>query len=228
MSVPDLVLIIAVVTYWGFTFVPIKIALIEVPPLALATLRFLVAAVPAMFFVKRPTMPWRDIIAYGVAIGGFQFGLLFLGIHMGMPAGLSSLVLQIQVFFTIGLAVVLSGDRLTRANIAGGAIAVLGIVELAVYKLASGMTASLFGFLLVIAAGFAWAVGNIIGKKAGTRYHADMFSLVVWSSIMPTLPLALASYALEGGPAVVASVLHASWTTWGCVLLLSWGATLFG
>jgi O-acetylserine/cysteine efflux transporter len=228
ISTRDLALILAVVTYWGFAFVPIKLALAEVPPFALATLRFFFAALPAMFFVKRPTMPWRDIVAYGIAIGGFQFGLLFLGIGMGMPAGLSSLVIQVQVFFTIGLAVLLSGDRVTRANIVGGAIAVLGIVELALYKLAGGMTGTLFGFLLVIASGFAWAVGNIIGKRAGTDHDADMFALVVWSSIMPALPLALVSYAFEGGPAVVASVLHASWKMWGCVFLLSWGATLFG
>lgn len=228
IAASDLALIIAVVAYFGFTFVPIKLALVEIPPFALATLRFFFAAIPAMFFVKRPTMPWRDIIAYGLAIGGFQFGLLFLGIELGMPAGLSSLVLQVQVFFTIGLAVLVSGDRLTRANIVGGAIAALGIVELALYKLASGMTGTLIGFLLVVAAGFAWAVGNIIGKRAGAHHGADMFSLIVWSSIMPVLPLAVLSYVLEGGPAVVASVLFASWKTWGFVFLLSWGATLFG
>ncbi|MEP7061026.1 MAG: EamA family transporter [Betaproteobacteria bacterium] len=228
ITTPDLVLIVAVVAFWGFAFVPIKIALVEVPPFALAALRFFFAAVPAMFFVRRPTMPWRDIIGYGVAIGVFQFGLLFLGIKLGMPAGLSSLVIQVQVFFTIGLAVLLTGDRLSRANIVGGAIAGLGIAELAIYKLVGGMTGTLVGFILVLIAGFAWGVGNIIAKKAASTYGADMFGLVVWSSITPALPLALLSFAFEGGPAVVASVMHASWKIWGCVFLLSWGATLFG
>jgi O-acetylserine/cysteine efflux transporter len=225
---PDLALIIAVVAFWGFAFVPIKVALVEIPPFALAALRFFFAAVPAMFFVKRPGMPWRDIIGYGVAIGVFQFGLLFLGIKLGMPAGLSSLVIQVQVFFTIGLAVMLTGDRLSRANIVGGAIAGLGIAELAIYKFVGGMTGTLIGFILILFAGFAWGVGNIIAKKAAATYDADMFGLVVWSSIMPALPLALLSFAFEGGPAVMTSVMHASWKSWGCVFLLSWGATLFG
>ena len=66
---------------------PIKVALGEVPPFALAALRFLLAAVPVVFFVRRPAMPWRNVVAYGFAIGVFQFGLLFLGMKLGMPAG---------------------------------------------------------------------------------------------------------------------------------------------
>ena len=227
LTTPDLALIIAVVALFGFAFVPIKIALKEIPPFALASVRFFLAAVPAMFFVKRPTMPWRNIIAYGLAIGVFQYGLLFLGINLGMPVGLTSLVIQVQVFFTMGLAVMLGSDRLTRVNVAGGAIAAAGIVILALYKIVNGMTGTLLGFVLILIAGFSWAVGNMIGKKAAGRDHADMFSLVVWSSIVPALPLALLSYLFEGGPAVVSSVIHASWLTWGCVLMLSWGATLF-
>ncbi|MEO8848850.1 MAG: EamA family transporter [Casimicrobiaceae bacterium] len=228
ITVPDLVLILAVVAFWGFAFVPIKIALGEIPPFALAALRFFFAAVPAMLFIRRPSMPWRDIAAYGVAIGVFQYGLLFLGIKLGMPVGLSSLVIQVQVFFTIGLAVMFGSDRLSRANLVGGAIAAIGIGELAVYKLAAGMTGTLAGFVLILIAGFAWAVGNIIGKRAAVNHRADMFGLVVWSSIIPALPLALLSFAFEGGSAVATSVAHASWQAWVCVFLLSWGATLFG
>ena len=216
------------VAFWGFSFVPIRIALDELPPFALAALRFCFAAVPALLFVRPPAMPWRDVTAYGLAIGLFQFGLLFLGIKLGMPAGLSSLVIQVQVFFTIGLAVLFTGDRVTRANIAGGAIAAIGIVELALYKLAGGMTGTLAGFVLVIVAGFAWGCGNIVARNAAAQYRADMLSLVVWSSIVPVLPLALLSYALEGGNAVFASVAGATWKMWACVLVMAWGATLFG
>jgi drug/metabolite transporter (DMT)-like permease len=93
-----------------------------------------------VFFVRPPAMPWRGVFAYGFAIGVCQFGLLFLGIKLGMPAGLSSLVIQMQVFFTIGLAVAFAGDHVRRHNLVGAAIATVGIVVLAGYKLASGMT----------------------------------------------------------------------------------------
>jgi O-acetylserine/cysteine efflux transporter len=228
LSPRDLLLTLAVVAVWGYTFVPIKVALVEVPPFALAALRFLLAAIPLVFFIQRPAMPWRYVIGYGFAIGVFQFGLLFLGIKLGMPAGLSSLVIQLQVFFTIGLAVALEGDRLQRHNLIGAAVALAGVALLAVHKLAAGLTGTFAGFLLVIVAGFAWAVGNIIAKRGAGTHAPDMFALVVWSSLVPPLPLAALSFFFEGGAGVVDSVATMSATAWACVLILSYGATLFG
>ena len=132
-SPAHLVLTLAVVAVWGFAFVPIRIALDEIPPFALAALRFLFAAIPAFLFVRRPDMPWRGVVAYGLAIGVFQFGLLFLGMKLGMAAGLSSLVIQTQVFFTLGLAVAVAGDRLHRWNALGAVVAAGGIVVLGAY-----------------------------------------------------------------------------------------------
>ncbi|MEO6565937.1 MAG: EamA family transporter, partial [Casimicrobiaceae bacterium] len=94
LSPRDLLLVLAVVIIWGFVFVPMRWALDDIPPFALAALRFLFAAVPAILFIKRPQVNATALIAYGFAIGVFQFGLLFLGMQLGMPAGLSSLVIQ--------------------------------------------------------------------------------------------------------------------------------------
>lgn len=215
-------------TLWGFSFVPIKVGLREIPPFALAALRFFFAAVPLVFFIRRPRMPWRDIVGYGVAIGVVQFGLLFLAIKLGMPAGLSSLVIQLQVFFTIGLAIAFLGDRLQRHNAIGAAIAASGIVLLAAFKLASGMESTFIGFVLVIVSAFAWAAGNVIAKHAAGAHEPDMFALIVWSSLIPPLPLGLLSYAFEGGSGVWDAVASAGALTWGCVFVLAWGATLFG
>jgi len=224
----DLALTFAVVAVWGFTFVPIKVALTEVPPFALAAVRFFLAAIPVVFFIRPPAMPWRHVVAYGVAIGVFQFGLLFVGMKLGMPAGLSSLVIQLQVFFTIGLAMLTEGDRLRRHNVIGAIIAVAGVVLLAVHKLSAGESATFAGFLLVIAAAFSWAVGNIIAKRGAGEHGADMFALVVWSSLVPPLPLAALSFLFEGGPSVVSAVLSMSLLAWACVLAMAYGATLFG
>ncbi|MDH5246996.1 MAG: EamA family transporter [Betaproteobacteria bacterium] len=228
LSARDLALTLAVVTLWGYTFVPIRVALAEVPPFALAALRFLFAAVPMAFFVRPPAMPWRNVVAYGFAIGVCQFGLLFLGIRLGMPAGLSSLVIQVQVFFTIGLAVAFAGDRLRRHNLFGGAIAAVGMIVLAAHRLEGGLGGSLVGFALVVIAAFAWAVGNIVAKRGAGDHGADMFSLTVWSSLVPPLPLAALAFVFEGGMAVPHAVASMSLLAWGCVLVMSYGATLFG
>ena len=142
LSPPDLLLTLAIMAVLGYTFVPIKVALREVPPFALASVRFALAALPLVFFIKRPAMPWRFVIAYGIAIGVLQFGLMFLGMKLGMPAGLTSLVMQLQVFFTIGLAVMLAGDRLQRHNLIGAGIAIAGVALLAAHKVGAGESAT--------------------------------------------------------------------------------------
>jgi O-acetylserine/cysteine efflux transporter len=224
----DLLLTLAVVTLLGFTFVPIKVGLRELPPFALAALRFFFAAVPLVLVIRRPRMPWLDVVGYGLAIGVFQFGLLFLGMKLGMPAGLSSLIIQVQVFFTIGLAIAFLGDRLHRHNLVGAGIATAGIAVLAVQQLIEGAHATLAGFALVLVAAFAWGVGNVIAKRAAAAHEADMFGLVVWSSLVPPIPLALLSYVFEGGASAWDAARSAGMLTWGCVLVLAWGATLFG
>jgi O-acetylserine/cysteine efflux transporter len=223
-----LALVLAVVTVWGFSFVPIKVALVEIPPFMLAAIRFAVAAVPAVFFVRRPDMPWTGVVGYGLAIGVFQFGLLFLAMKLGMPAGLSSVVIQVQVFFTIALAVAFAGDRFHRWNAIGAVVATAGIVVLGSYKVAAGATATFAGFLVIIAAALAWAAGNLIAKRAGSDHDVDAFSLVVWSSLVPPIPLALVSLAFEGGTSALHAVAGASWLAWACIFFMAWAATLFG
>lgn len=227
LAARDLGLILVVVALLGFSFVPIKVGLREIPPFALAALRFFFAAVPLVFFVRRPRVPWYYIAGYGLVIGVCQFGLLFLGIRLGMPAGLASLVIQLQIFFTVGLAIGFLGDTLRKQDLIGAAIAAVGVVLLGAYQLQSGMTATLVGFLLVIAGALAWGIGNVVAKQAA-RFDPDMFALVVWSSLAPPLPLALLSYAFEGGAGVARAVASASPLAWSCVLVLAWGATLFG
>jgi O-acetylserine/cysteine efflux transporter len=224
----DLALILVVVALWGFSFVPIKVGLREVPPLALAALRFFFAAVPLVFFIPRPRMPWRVVVAYGLAIGVFQFGLLFLGMSLGMPAGLSSIVIQVQVFFTIGLGVMALGDRLRTPNAIGAVVAGFGVALLALHKISGGATSTLIGLMLVVVAAFAWAAGNIVAKYAAGEHEADMFALVVWSSLVPPLPLAAVSYLIEGGPAMIHAVMTASPLAWACALFMAYVATLFG
>lgn len=224
----DLALILVVVALWGFSFVPIKVGLKEIPPFAFAALRFFFAAVPLVFFVPRPRMPPWVVVAYGLAIGVFQFGLLFLGMKLGMPAGLSSTVIQVQVFYTIGLGVAMLGDRLHAENLVGAAIAGAGVAILAIYKLQGGASSTFIGLLLVLVAALAWAIGNIVAKHAAGEHEADMFALVVWSSLVPPLPLAAAAYAFEGGRGMLVAVATASALTWGCAIFLAYAATLFG
>ena len=213
---------------WGANFVPIRWALDELPPFALSGLRFLAAALPAVFFVARPTLPLRWIVAYGSAVGVFQFGLLFLSIKLGLAAGLASVLMQMQMFFTIALAALFTGDKVRSRQIVGATISFVGLGALASEHMRGGVQAGVLSLVLVLLAAFAWAAGNVIAKAAARRHRFDMFALVVWSSLVAPVPLGLVSFWTEGGPAVVRTVLDASPRAWLCILFMAYAATIFG
>src|SRR3546814_17481644 len=98
---------LVVVTVWGLNFVVIKVGVSEVPPLLLGALRFIFVAFPAVFFIRRPLLPWRTIVLYGLPISLVLFVFLFTAMYVGLPAGLASLVLHSQAFFKVLIAAVL-------------------------------------------------------------------------------------------------------------------------
>lgn len=222
MSPRDILLALAIVVVWGVNFMAIKWGVAEVPPLLLTALRYVVATLPAIFFVRRPQVALGILIAYGLFIGVGQFGVLFTAIHLGMPAGLASLVLQLQTFFTIGLAVAFLGERPRGAQLLGAAIAFGGIVLIGIEKLEG---AGFWPLLMTVGASAGWAISNIIVKKAG---KIDMLSFVVWSSLVPILPLLLLSLTIEGPGAIPYGIGHITWLGLGSLLFIGWISTDFG
>ncbi len=107
------------VSVWGFNFVVMRWGLDQVPPLTLAVLRFSLAAFPMLLLVPWPRARWTLVAAYGLFAFAGQFALLFGGLAAGMPTGLASLVIQVQAFFTIGLAALLAHERPRASQLAG-------------------------------------------------------------------------------------------------------------
>ncbi len=222
MSPRDILLALAVVLVWGTNFVAVKWGVAEIPPLLLSGLRYAVALVPIIFFVKRPQIPAWMLIAYGVFVGVGQFGFLFSAIKLGMPAGLSSLVLQVQVFFSIGLAVLFLGERPSPFSLVGALVAFAGIAVIALERLQG---AALVPLLMTLCAAVSWSIANLITKKAS---KIDMFGFVVWSCLVPPIPLFLLSYFIEGPGAWSSMLTHITWVGAGSVLFTAWISTVFG
>jgi len=213
---------LAVVAVWGTNFPIFKIALDTLPPLLLAVLRFALVLLPAVFFVRRPDVPWRKLAGYGVLIGSGQFGLLYLAVGGHISPGLASLVIQMQVFFTIGLAMFTVGERLRPFQVVALLLATAGIGVIAART--DGQTTPL-GLAMVLAAALCWAGGNQVARTMG---RVDMLGVVVWSSLFSLPPLLLLSLVLDG-PARIAQALAAADTTvWAVVLWQSVGNSLFG
>jgi O-acetylserine/cysteine efflux transporter len=195
MTLTDILTALGVVTIWGVNFVVIKIGLQDLPPILFTALRFLFAALPLVFFVKRPQTSIGLVLAYGMFQFALQFTLLFTGIKLGLPAGLASLVIQLQAFFTIGLAVLMLGERPKGVQLLGALVAFCGMALVAMHLEGK---ATVIGFVLVVLGGVCWAVDNIVTKKMG---QVNALSLVVWGALVATPPLLLASWIIEGGAA---------------------------
>nr|WP_205960376.1 EamA family transporter [Ramlibacter henchirensis] len=222
MSPAHGLLALAVVAVWGTNFVVIKAALDQLPPLLLGTLRFLLALVPAMFFLPRPRVPLSNLAGYGLLIGAGQFGMLYLAIDGRISPGLASLVVQTQVFFTIGLAMWLAGERIRGYQVIAVLVAAAG---LAVVGWHTDATTTVAGLLLVLGAAASWAGGNILTKRAGS---INMVAYVVWSSAFAVPVLFALSLAFEGWDRIAASVQQASPGAWAAVGWQSWANSLFG
>ncbi len=217
-----LLVALAVVAVWGSNFSVIKVALDDLPPLFFATLRFAFAFFPMALFLPRPKVPLRELAAYGVLIGAGQFGLLYIALRGDVTPGLASLVLQMQVFFTIGLSMALTGERVRLYQAFALGLAVAGIILIAVR---TGGDTTLLGLALCLGAAFSWACGNIVSRRA---QDVNMLAYVVWASVFAVPPLLLLSLLFEGPADIRAGVGAAGVGTWLAVAYQSAGNTMFG
>lgn len=222
MTPRDLLLALAVVLVWGINFVVIAVGLEGMPPLLLSALRFFFAAVPAIFLLGPPRVAWRYVVGVGLALGVAKFGLLFIAMDHGVPAGLSSLVLQSQVIFTVLFAIAVLRERPRPAQVVGIAVACAGIVLIVLDRKLSAPLGALA--LVIVAAGF-WGVSNTI-----TRYARppDTLRFMVWASAVAVVPLLILSLLTEGPQADLDALRGITWTGIGAIAYLAFAATLFG
>jgi O-acetylserine/cysteine efflux transporter len=222
MTPKDLLLALLVIVVWGLNFVVIKVGLHGMPPMLMGALRFLLAAFPAILFVRRPQVPLRWMLAYGMTISLGQFAFLFYAMYVGMPAGLASLVLQSQAFFTLFFAALFLGERLRGSNLFGLLVAASGLVLIG---LQGGQAMTLAGFALTIAAASMWALGNVVTRKLG---KVNLVGLVVWGSLIPPLPFLALSLWLEGSELISQSLRTLGLDSMLVLAYLAFGATILG
>lgn len=200
----DKALACVVAVIWGVNFVAAQIGMETFPPLLLAALRFALVALPAVLFIKPPGSGIKTVVAAGATMGLLQFALLYTAMNFGMPAGLASLVLQVQTVFTVVIAAVILRERPTTYQVVGIAIGLAGMALVGWKHMAE---APALPFLMTIGAAASWALGNVVVRRRPPR---DGFSLVVWSALVPPIPLFGLSVLLEGWPAITQAMTHMS------------------
>ena len=190
----------------------------------MGALRFMLVATPALF-LPRPHIPLGWLLAYGLSISVAQFAFLFSAIALGMPAGLASTVLQSQIFFTLLFSALFLAESWRAEQLLGLCLSLGG---LAFIGMSHGLSMPLAGFLLTLAAGASWALGNVVNRHIAKRYTIEPFSFVCWAGLVPPIPFLLLSYYVEGPEAIKQGLLHFNASSAFALVYLAFAATLIG
>jgi O-acetylserine/cysteine efflux transporter len=182
---------------WGFNFVVLKVALEDIPPLLLTALRFLFACLPVLFLPRPKGMQHKHLIIVGLTAFLGQYIFLFVAMKLGMPAGLSSVTLQLQVFITILLSIVLLNERPKRQQTIGCMLALAGLTTIA-STVGQGTSIPVIAMVFIVLAAATWAYGNFTIKLAGPDAGFGSLAGVAWISLVPILPAFALSFAFEG------------------------------
>ncbi|CEG58674.1 EamA family transporter [Legionella fallonii] len=223
MPTSHLLLTLLVVVIWGLNFIFVKLGLGELSPLLLCAVRFFLASIPAVFFIKPPAgVPFKIIALYGLVMFALQFAFVFMGMSAGMTPGMASLIMQVQVFFSMFFAVIFLGEQLNISQIVGALVAFMGIGVVALHFDAD---VSLLGFIMILAAAATWGVGNLITKKIKTN---NFVAVIVWGSFVACFPMLLLSLLFEGPQQIAASYNQLTWTGIGSLCYIVYASTWVG
>lgn len=234
MKNKDFSLALLVVALWGANFTVVKLGLDGVPPMLLVALRFVFAVFPAIFFVSRPTVKPFYWITYGLLTGIGMYGTLFYAMAVGMPAGIASVVLQSQAFFTLLLGGLVLKESFSIFNVAGLVIAATGLYFVGYYNTGFSVPAiPPAAFLLTITGALFWSLSNILVRKAAASATAhgkqlNIMSLIVWSSLIPPVPFFLLAVLLDTPQTIGSAIFSMDSLSMFSILYLAYGATLFG
>lgn len=222
MRTKHTLLALVVVLIWGLNFVAIDEGLTDIPPLVFMAMRFVLVAFPAVFFIKRPAIGWRQVVLIGAFLSLGQFVLLYLALSLGMPAGLASLLLQTQVVLSVIVSAILLKERPSRRQLVG---IIIGMAGLAVVVVGHSATAPWLPLVITLLAALSWAIGNVLSRRA--RVSSGL-SLVVWSALVVPLPALALALLFDTPETIVDSIITMSPVAIGSTLYTAIGASLIG
>src|SRR6195952_5012096 len=215
MKPADIFLAPLVAGIGGLAFVASRLALDELPPTLMTTMRFAIAAVPCLF-VRKPDVSWPLLIAISFTLFLGQFLAQAFGIAHGVPVGLASVIVQSQALFTVAFAVVAFGEVPTRTQIAGIGVAAVGLLMICGTV---GYDFSVGAFAVLIISPVVFAIGNLLLRRAR---DVPMFDLFAWLCLVAAVPLAVLTLIVDGPQPAWHALLNMSLT--GIVSILAIGA----
>lgn len=222
MHISHTLLAITVAVIWGVNFTAIKWGLDSLPPLMFTALRFFLTAFPVIFFIKRPPKISHTLIIYAMGTFVIQFGFVFLAMHLGASAGLTSLILQVQVCLTMIFAYFFLGEIITRWQLIGIGVSFTGLLFIVVNL---GGDMPLLGFVCIMVAATGWSMGNIASKQLS---GLSALTLVVWGGLISCIALGICSLLFETEAWTWKTLANVSIRSWGAVAFVVYVSTFIG
>ena len=184
------------IVIWGLTFIAMHYGLAVVGPFTFAALRFAVASLPLLPFVRRPRVPFGFLAAFGFFFGFGQFAMLIFALHLGLPTGIASLLMQLQAVLTPVMSAAVLRARISGPTILALALSLVGLGL--ILNAAGHGPIGVVPFFLGVTASTSWAISNVMIRIGVARgYSYDSISLIVWASLLMPIPFAVLA-ALAG------------------------------
>ncbi|KGT90511.1 multidrug DMT transporter permease [Erwinia typographi] len=208
MALRHFLLILLVVTLWAFNNVAIKWGLIDLPPLFLTLMRFVVVALILVPFTRVTREQLRYLVPLAFTFGFLHFSLLFVGMKY-TDAGTGAIVVQLGTPFAMILAMVILKEKLSLVQMSGIAVSLTGVVVLA----GSPTIPAWWVLCLLLCSAAGWAISNMLVKKSPA---IKPLAMTGWLSFLAIPIVGLASFLLESHQ--IHSLIHSSWRGWFGIL----------
>lgn len=164
------------VLLWSTGFIGAKFGLPYAEPFTFLFVRFACVLVLLYLLIRllgerwpSGSLLWFHIAVVGVLVHGVYLGAVFTAIGLGMPAGITALIVGLQPLITAGLARLWLGERIQRRQWLGILLGLVGITLVMSEQLDLGSPGGLF-------TGFGWAAvlsafSALLGISVGTLYQ---------------------------------------------------------
>ena len=212
MGFASLLLLAANVVY-ATSYVVTRVVLDDVPPTILALLRLVIGAAVLVPLSRRATVApsggqgarlfWMGALGFAAAFALSHWGIA------GSSATNAALLIVVEPLTLVALGPMLLGERLTRREAGGAALAVAGAVVV-VLNGVPGLTLEVLprwrGDILLILSGVAYASYSLLGRTVLTDTNATAITArsIVWGMLVMT-PLAALEWAGGARPVVTTS-----------------------
>lgn len=206
--------------FWGVQVVAAKIGLLQLPPLLMVGLRFLLIGCLLAPFLRRPTRhQLRVLVAIALFMGGLHFSLIYMGVSR-IDGSTAAICFQLGPPFSVLVAWAWLGERADLPTLCGLALACVGVIVLAG---APDQRPDMVGVILVAGGMMCFALGTAL-----TRRHPGFKPLELngWIAVLSAPQVLLASLLVERGQ--LEAMAQADWRGWFSVVYTALSGGLLG